>query len=75
MDLTPTELDVVPSSLSHHSTSCEAPPQSPPHVPFAFGCGVPMRVVADAGYAPGVCVCVLGAFFLEQVVCLCVATC
>ena len=34
-----------------------------------------MRVVADAGYAPGVCVLVLGAFFLEQVVCLCVATC
>ena len=34
-----------------------------------------MRVVADAGYAPGVCVLVLVAFFLEQVVCLCVATC
>ena len=30
--LTPTELDVVPSSLLHHSTSCEAPPQSPPLV-------------------------------------------
>ena len=29
VDLTPTELDVVPSSLSHHSTSCAAPPQSP----------------------------------------------
>ena len=29
VDLTPTELDVVPSSLLHHSTSCEAPPQSP----------------------------------------------
>ena len=54
VDLTPTELDVVPSSLLHHSTSCEAPPQSPPLVPFAFGCGVPlMRVVADAGYAWG----------------------
>ena len=67
VDPTPTELDVVPSSLLHHSTSGEAPPQSPPHVPFNFGCGVPlMRVVADAGYAPGVCVC-LGLSFWSKV--------
>ena len=37
VDLTPTELDVVPSSLLHHSTSCEAPPQSPPPVENAEG--------------------------------------
>ena len=72
VDLTPTELDVVPSSLLHHSTSCEAPPQSPPHVPFAFGCGVPlMRVVADAGYAPGVCVCAWGFLFGASCVFMC----
>ena len=35
--LTPTELDVVPSSLMHHSTSSEAPPQSPPPVENAEG--------------------------------------
>ena len=35
VDLTSTELDFVLSSLLHHSTSCEAPPQSPHLVEYA----------------------------------------
>ena len=37
VDVTSTERDVVPSSLLPHSTSCEAPPQSPHLVENAEG--------------------------------------